>query len=164
MDIKKKITTQLVGEIVAMLIKEEYYDDLKHHQFYLREESGKYEVYLGTKKDDYEYGKKYSSDKFKQELYGVMIPDFIDKSTVKEELNYVLAIDEQIMHQARWNIDDVEFLGNYNSRGGIKKGYVTVILSFMDLYNVYKNGELIAEDVYCDELFDVVRGRNPREW
>lgn len=163
MDIKKKITPQLVGEIVAMLIKEEYYDDLKHHQFYLREESGKYEVYLGTKKDDYEYGKKYSSDKFKQELYGVMIPDFIDKSTVKEELNYVLAIDEQIMHQARWNIDDVEFLGNYNSRGGIKKGYVTVILSFMDLYNVYKNGELIAEDVYCDELFDVVRGRNPRE-
>lgn len=164
MDIKKKITPQLVGEIVAMLIKEEYFDELQNHQFYLREESGKYEVYLGTKKDDYEYGKKYSSDKFKQELYGVMIPDFIDKSTVKEELNYVLAVDEQIMHQARWNINDVEFLGNYNSRGGIKKGYVTVILSFMDLYNVYKNGELIAEDVYCDELFDVVRGRNPGEW
>lgn len=164
MNIKKKITPQLVGEIVAMLIKEEYFDELQNHQFYLREENGKYEVYLGTKKDDYEYGKKYSSDKFKQELYGVMIPDFIDKSTVKEELNYVLAVDEQIMHQARWNINDVEFLGNYNSRGGIKKGYVTVILSFMDLYNVYKNGELIAEDVYCDELFDVVRGRNPREW
>lgn len=164
MNIKKKITPQLVGEIVAMLIKEEYFDELQNHQFYLREENGKYEVYLGTKKNDYEYGKKYSSDKFKQELYGVMIPDFIDKSTVKEELNYVLAVDEQIMHQARWNINDVEFLGNYNSRGGIKKGYVTVILSFMDLYNVYKNGELIAEDVYCDELFDVVRGRNPREW
>ena len=167
MDIKKKITPQLVGEIIAMLIKEEYYDELKNHQFYLREESGKYEVYLGTKKDDYEYGKKYSSEKYHQSLYGVMIPDFIDKSFVEEELNYVIDIDRQIALQAGWYIDDIEFLGNYNSRGGIKKGDITVILNFMDLYNVYKNGkltnELIAEDIYCDELFYVVRGRNPEE-
>ena len=36
----------------------------------------------------------------------------------------------------------------------------------MDLYNVYKNGELtnelIVEDIYCDELFYVVKGINPR--
>ena len=94
MDIKKKITPQLVGEIVAMLIKEECFDELKNqHQFYLREENGKYEVYRGIKKDDYEYGKKYSSEKYHQSLYGVMIPDFIDKSFVEEELNYVIDID-----------------------------------------------------------------------
>lgn len=162
MDIKNKITTQLVGEIVAMLIKEEYYDDLKHHQFYLREENGKYEVYLGTKKDDYEYGKKYSSEKFKQELYGVMIPDFIEKDFVEEELNYILAIDKQIIEQAGW-IDredmPIILLGNYNSRGGIKQGDITIILNFMDLYDVYKNGVKIAEDVYCDELYYAVRER-----
>ena len=162
MDIKKKITPQLVGEIVAMLIKEEYYDELKNHQFYLKEENNKYEVYLGTKKDDYEYGKKYSSDKYKQELYGVMIPDFINKSDVEEELNYILAIDKQIIQQTGW-IDredmPIILLGNYNSRGGIKQGDTTVILNFMDLYDVYKNGIKIAEDIYCDELYYAVRER-----
>ncbi len=104
MDIKKKITPQLVGEIVAMLIKEEYY----------------------------------------------------------EELNYILAIDKQIIQQTGW-IDredmPIELLGNYNSRGGIKQGDITVILNFMDLYDVYKNGVKIAEDIYCDELYYAVRER-----
>ena len=162
MDIKKKITPQLVGEIVAMLIKEEYFDELQNHQFYLREENGKYEVYLGTKKDDYEYGKKYFSEQFKQELYGVMIPDFISKSNVEENLEYVLSIDRQIIEQAGW-IDredmPITLLGNYNSRGGIKQGDITVILNFMDLYDVYKNGVKIAEDIYCDELYYAVRER-----
>ena len=160
MNIKKKITPQLVGEIVAMLIKEEYFDELQNHQFYLREENGKYEVYLGTKKDDYEYGKKYSSEQFKQELYGVMIPDFINKSNVEENLEYVLSIDRQIIEQAGW-IDredmPITLLGNYNSRGGIKQGDITVILNLMDLYDVYKNGVKIVENIYCDELYYAVR-------
>ena len=160
MNMKNKITPQLVGEIVAMLIKEEYFDELQNHEFYLREKNGKYEVYLGTKKDDYEYGKKYSSEKYHQSLYGVMIPDFISKSDVEENLEYVLSIDRQIIEQAGW-IDredmPITLLGNYNSRGGIKQGDITVILNFMDLYDIYKNEIKIAEDVYFDELYYAVR-------
>lgn len=154
MEIKNKITPQLVGEIVAMLIKEEYFDELKNHEFYIKEENGKYEVYLGAK--------KYSSDKFKQELFGVMIPDFINKSNVEENLEYILAIDSQIIEQAGW-IDredmPITLLGNYNSRGGIKQGDITVILNFIDLYDIYKDGVKIDENVYCDELYYAVRER-----
>lgn len=155
--LEKKITKELVGDIVAFLIREEHYEELRNEQGYTLEQNSKgdYEVCFGTGENKKVF--KCREDRYRA-FYNICIPNEVSQEAVEDELYYVLSIDSQISQQAMLlDINNcVKYLGSFHGRGGIKIGDLKIILNWCDLYDIYWNDKQVATDIYFDTLADEI--------
>ena len=155
--LEKKITKELVGDIVAFLIREQFYEELKDEENYFLEQNtkGDYEICFGTEENK----KIFKCDKNNYRVYhNICLPEYINQDEVEDELYYVMSIDSQIVQQAMLlDINNcVKFLGSFHGRGGVELGELKIILNWCDLYDVYWNDKQVASDIYFDTLADEV--------
>ena len=149
LDVTQLLTRKFAGEILAMLIKEHDYENLKDKDFEIVK-SNSIQGYYCIKIGDKVFENKNS--RHINVLWDLYVPNFINTDDFINEVQYIFNTNLQIVEQANWENEDIKFLGNYRSRGGIQKDNIKIILNFIDLYNIYVDDKLVYEDIYADEL------------
>lgn len=159
---QKLVTTKFIADILAMLLRENHYNDFREKDYEIVTAKGPAMkcIKIGdTTFDEEKDNEEKNPKKIHKYLWGLFVPEEITENSLISQVQYIFSTNCQIVQQADWDLNDKElvFLGNYKGLGGIKKGNIKIVLNFMDLYDIYKDDKKIHSDIYADQLEEILK-------